>query len=214
MPQGLYTSGITMNAATYNWEEVPGAVSYSVQRRLPNGLWYYISGSPFYTTTVTDAGLAPNTTYQWRVRANCGTNVHSYWTNGVTFTTAMGIQGVFTPASPIETETLIPDEGTAVALLEENVIAKQEDPSIDITVTPNPSSDYFNITYQPIEGCDVVGVALHDFTGRTVIREQYTLAITEELQERLDVTSLAPGTYVLQVIMTCGVVTEQVVVTR
>jgi hypothetical protein len=214
MPQGLTTTGITQTSATYNWEDVSGAVSYSVQRRLPNGLWYYINGSPFYTTNVTEIGLNPGTTYEWRVRANCGGNSHSYWTNGVSFTTLMGLQGVVDTPINMDAENLVPDEGTAIELIEtENVISKTA-PSIDVTVTPNPSTDYFTITCQPTDGCGVAGIALHDFSGKTIMLRQFTDAIKEEVNERIDVTALAPGTYVLQVITTCGMVTEQVVVTR
>jgi hypothetical protein len=69
---------------------VNGAVSYQVQYRLPNGAWYDAPGSPFYNNTVTITGLAPNTTYEWRVRAYCGSWQYSGWTYPVTFTTSGG----------------------------------------------------------------------------------------------------------------------------
>src|SRR5688500_16491293 len=71
-PTGLFTTNITQSSATFNWSAVTGAQSYSVQIRLPWGTWYYISGSPFNNTMATVNYLDPGTTYEWRVRANCG----------------------------------------------------------------------------------------------------------------------------------------------
>jgi chitodextrinase len=81
------TSNITETSATFSWDVVPGAQNYTVQTRLLNGTWYDVPGGPFAGTTVTVYGLTPNTTYQWRVRANCGNGQYSYWTSPITFTT-------------------------------------------------------------------------------------------------------------------------------
>ncbi len=87
MPTGLFTTNITESSATFNWSASPGAVSYSVQTRVPYGTWYYIAGSPFINTYASVDGLNPNTTYEWRVRSNCSNGDHSYWTSGMSFTT-------------------------------------------------------------------------------------------------------------------------------
>ncbi len=86
-PTGTYTSYITETAAMFNWTPVPGAQSYSVQMRIPNGTWSFVPVSPFINTPVTVNGLNPGTTYEWRVQANCGYGTYSYWTTGVIFTT-------------------------------------------------------------------------------------------------------------------------------
>lgn len=86
-PSGLYTSNITESSATFSWNPVPGAQSYSVQYRTQGGAWYYLPNSPFYGTSVTANGFYANTTYEWRVRANCGYGYSSYWSSGVIFTT-------------------------------------------------------------------------------------------------------------------------------
>ncbi len=84
------TSGITNTSAVFSWDAVSGAQSYSLQTRLPNGTWYDLPGGPFYNTSVTVSGFNPNTTYQWRVRANCGNGQYSNWTSATTFTTTGG----------------------------------------------------------------------------------------------------------------------------
>ena len=84
------TVSVTSTTATVNWDIVYGAQSYSVQYRLPNGTWYNAPGSPFNSTTAVITGLSPGTTYEWRVRANCGYNQYSGWTTPITFTTLGG----------------------------------------------------------------------------------------------------------------------------
>lgn len=88
VPTEPYTTNVTETAATFNWTAVSGAQNYSVQTRLPNGAWSYVSGSPFANTWVTVNGLSPGTTYEWRVRANCTYGDQSYWTSPVSFTTS------------------------------------------------------------------------------------------------------------------------------
>src|SRR5687767_386856 len=64
-PSALTTTNITETSATFNWSEVPGAISYSVQIRWPNGTWTFLPGSPFDDTSVMVNGLTPGTTYEW-----------------------------------------------------------------------------------------------------------------------------------------------------
>ncbi|HJW30957.1 MAG TPA: fibronectin type III domain-containing protein [Saprospiraceae bacterium] len=89
-PSGLYVNNITTNSATFNWAPVTGAVSYSLQTRLPGGTWSYAQGSPYNSTSVTIGGFASSTTYEWRVRANCGGGAYGAWTDPLTFTTLAG----------------------------------------------------------------------------------------------------------------------------
>ncbi|MEO6131720.1 MAG: fibronectin type III domain-containing protein, partial [Saprospiraceae bacterium] len=89
-PTWPITTNVTQSTATFSWDPVPGAVSYSVQTRLPGGTWYNAPGNPFYSTTVTIGGFTPGTTYEWRVRTCCGGGQYSNWTYPVTFTTLNG----------------------------------------------------------------------------------------------------------------------------
>ena len=66
------TYNITQTSATFSWSSVAGAESYTVQTRFPNGTWYDLPTGNVNGTFVTVNGLSPNTSYQWRVRANCG----------------------------------------------------------------------------------------------------------------------------------------------
>src|SRR6187551_45269 len=70
-PTWPVTSNITQTSATFSWDLVYGAQSYSVQSRIPNGTWYNVPGSPVSGTSINVTWFLPNTTYEWRVRANC-----------------------------------------------------------------------------------------------------------------------------------------------
>ena len=86
-PHGLYTTNITNTSATLHWMDVYGADDYTVQIRELYGYWITVPGGPFDQNWVTVNGLQPATTYQWRVRTNCGYNEYSDWSNVATFTT-------------------------------------------------------------------------------------------------------------------------------
>jgi hypothetical protein len=87
-PAWLWTSDITSTSATLTWTEVWDAQSYSVQiRMLPYGSWYEVSGSPFTNTWTSVYNLSPSTTYEWRVRSNCGYGQYSPWSVIAGFTT-------------------------------------------------------------------------------------------------------------------------------
>ncbi len=69
-PSNTETTNITLNSAVANWEAVAGAVSYTLQYRLELGSSYVTVGN-FTTNSATITGLASNTQYVWRVKANC-----------------------------------------------------------------------------------------------------------------------------------------------
>lgn len=71
-PSNLETTGITSSSAQLNWTGVTGATGYDLEfRTLGNSSWISlgtnISGNSFGLT-----GLSSETTFEWRVRTNCG----------------------------------------------------------------------------------------------------------------------------------------------
>lgn len=68
-PVDLSVSYITNNAATFNWNAVPGAINYKLS--------YKSAGSSAWTTIVTNqnsyrvTGLSSSMVYNWRVRSEC-----------------------------------------------------------------------------------------------------------------------------------------------
>ncbi len=87
VPTWLMTTNITNNSATFSWDPMSGAITYSVQTRVPNGTWYTVPGSPTPNISITVDWFLHNTTYEWRVRSNCANGEYSNWSPPVTFTT-------------------------------------------------------------------------------------------------------------------------------
>ncbi|MDW8157637.1 MAG: fibronectin type III domain-containing protein [Bacteroidia bacterium] len=85
IPTLLNSSAITSTAATLGWAAVSGATSYEVQYK-PNSSSTWVSATAT-TNSFNLAGLTPSTLYDWRVRAQCGTNNFSNYTTTQNFTT-------------------------------------------------------------------------------------------------------------------------------
>lgn len=88
LPLNAVTTTVTHSSATFTWNAVGGANSYSFHYRPVGGsvLW-----PPAITTTSTSAtvnGLIPGTLYEWEVRANCAAAGSAY-TAGIFFSTAL-----------------------------------------------------------------------------------------------------------------------------
>ena len=83
-PTGLSSTNITTSSATLNWSSVTGASLYNVQ-------WRVSSASTWNNGNTTATNFVPlsitaGTTYQWRVRTDCGSTT-SAWSSIQTFTT-------------------------------------------------------------------------------------------------------------------------------
>ncbi len=69
-PSALSTTNLSSSSARLNWGAVSGASSYTVQFKTTAASFWNTAGS---TTALSYnlTNLAPNTNYQWRVKANC-----------------------------------------------------------------------------------------------------------------------------------------------
>jgi hypothetical protein len=74
-----------------------------------------------------------------------------------------------------------------------------------LKVYPNPANDFINIQF-PNDHQHADEVSVHDLTGRLVLQEKGALS------ERVDVSSLPPGLYVVQARTSGGVYVGKVVV--
>lgn len=90
-PSNTNTDAVFPTTANVSWEAQGGALSYKVQYRQASAATYITVGT-FSTTNATITGLAPNTEYVWRVKADC-----SPWGSDVQFSTPQlaGDPGVF-----------------------------------------------------------------------------------------------------------------------
>ena len=85
VPSNLYTINIDTTSATFTWYHA-GAQSYDVRYKAQGSTGAFTEAN--VTTNLYNAvGLTPNTPYIWQVRANCGGNNHSDWSNAMVFRT-------------------------------------------------------------------------------------------------------------------------------
>ncbi|MBK9109073.1 MAG: fibronectin type III domain-containing protein [Saprospiraceae bacterium] len=84
-PTGLTTTSITTNSATLNWNAVTGAISYRLEYKLSSDNTWTLLDAARTSTSFPLGGLAPSTSYDWRVRSNCSNSNSNYsQTNFVT----------------------------------------------------------------------------------------------------------------------------------
>jgi len=73
---GLTASNITSTTATASWNALSGAISYDLEYKVStSNTWYLFNTTG---TGVNFTGLAPGTTYNLRVRANCASGSGAY----------------------------------------------------------------------------------------------------------------------------------------
>jgi hypothetical protein len=99
----LYTSNnITASQANVVWYAVPGAVSYSVEYKTSTATVWTVAQASTTLLNTTLTGLAASTTYQWRIKADCGANnLGSYSAIGTFTTGAAPVQGCGVPANVV-----------------------------------------------------------------------------------------------------------------
>ena len=108
-PSGLSTLSITTSTATASWNAVSGANSYDVDYKASSsGAWINIAAGTT-STSWNLAGIAPSTSYDWRVRANCFSGNSSY------SLTQFSTQGFTSCSAPSGLTTLSITTSSAVA---------------------------------------------------------------------------------------------------
>jgi hypothetical protein len=137
-PINLNNLTVTASAATINWSSVSGALNYTLQIKYANSNTYFTLGT-VATTQVTLSGLQANSSYFWRVKANC---------SGYSVEKALN-----TPAN------LEAPPSSSLPYLETGV---------RFELYPNPGVDRLNIQYNAeISGKE--GYRLLDMTGKVLL---------------------------------------------
>lgn len=84
-PTGLNTTNITNNSATLNWNAVTGATGYKLDYKLStDNNWTELAANTG-STSFNLTGLSSNTSYDWRVKTNCGSDTSGF--SQISFTT-------------------------------------------------------------------------------------------------------------------------------
>lgn len=110
-------TGITSSTATINWSDACAVNNYTLQYR-KSGAIAWITNTGIATTSKTLTGLLANTTYQYRLRTNCGATLSAY-TTIATFTT-----------NPLRMENDVVTDETI------------------LNIYPNPATDIVNINIE------------------------------------------------------------------
>jgi hypothetical protein len=93
-PTNLTASAISSTQISLTWSDnATGEDVYKIERKVAGGDYTQITEVPLNTTTYTDSGLSPTTTYAYRVRAYNTIPADSSYSNEASDTT---------PAMPVE----------------------------------------------------------------------------------------------------------------
>jgi len=92
IPSGLYSDNITSSSAKVHWTAAPAADSYKVYYRITGGgAWSKKNATSNFKNL---PGLIPATTYEWKIKSNCGVETTDF--SGIeTFTTMPMKEGEF-----------------------------------------------------------------------------------------------------------------------
>lgn len=77
---GLGAAAVTTSSATISWSALSGALNYDVEYKLAASGTWTTAATATTATSVNLSGLAENSLYDWRVRANCTGATGSYST--------------------------------------------------------------------------------------------------------------------------------------
>jgi hypothetical protein len=120
-PTGLVVSNVTATSVRLSWAGVTCGTKYNLQYKVSSATTWTTVAVKGIDTTIT--GLAPNTTYNWRVQTVCTTPMSGF-TNGNNFKTAasliattksMQVQGSFEAIiypNPASTDAVLSIKGT------------------------------------------------------------------------------------------------------
>ena len=129
VPVNLQSSNITTTSFTVTWDAVSGASGYTVDYRLPGGSW---SSTTAATNSIDLSGGSPNTTYELRVKTDCGGGLESDYSDVITVTT---------------------DEEAPVCDAPTNVQASNVDEnSFDVSWTAVSGAVNYNVDVRPVGG--------------------------------------------------------------
>jgi hypothetical protein len=140
-PTGLTNVFVGANTAVIRWTAVSGALNYTLQIKLTTSSVWFTLGT-VSVTQVSLISMSSNTSYQWRVKANC-----SGYSLPVTLNTLASLQG---------------SDGTNA--FSEVGISVEEG---NMEIFPNPASDWLTLRYVSENATELRYVIL-DATGKVV----------------------------------------------
>lgn len=158
VPGGLHVTNIKATSAKINWDVVAGAVSYKLQYRQTGTLAWTNKNSATNSKKIT--GLAPSTSYDYRVRTVCGTDlsafsdIHTFTTMPMRMADVSAEQTVTAYPNPCNGEATISYSG-----LGENITAEAyttDGRKIQDVLMQNLADEKLQISLPHIEGIYII----------------------------------------------------------
>jgi len=112
-------------------------------------------------------------------------------------------------------DTNVPAVGGPIEELKEAVsVAMELDRKPEIRLSPNPVSDVLNVEVLQTEECRVIGLRITDLSGKIRLTQKVEPVEEDNFRSGVDVSTLVPGIYVLQVQTTSGMMAEKISVIK
>ncbi len=181
-PTGLTTTSLSSTTAGIVWSNVGGWSSYAIRIKLTtNNNWFMFSGLP--SNVVTIQNLAPSSSYDIQVMANCGNNGSSAFSPTFTFVTP----AFFTDPTG---DDLIDDRNQSfVKLPYGNQI-------IEARVVPNPFVEEARLWLEGITEDTPAQITLLNTVGQ-VVSDRHTTIVGGSVD--LDAPALQSGVYFVRI---------------
>jgi hypothetical protein len=77
-------------------------------------------------------------------------------------------------------------------------------------IAPNPTRDVLQVSYTQSETSMVSRIVLMDMSGKVVYKKDYLATDLLEFKDEVNVSTMAPGMYVLRVVTTTGILSEKI----
>jgi hypothetical protein len=171
-PSGLLSGSINNTSAQISWSWVGGS-SYGVEYKASSAVNWTVAAAANAGTSYYLTGLTPGTTYDWRVRTNCGNSGSSVYT-AAQFTTTGAVNSLNISQQGMLMETS------------------------GWKVFPVPAKNYVNMSFSSTSP-GKAQISLTDISGRT-LRTETIHVISGYNNMRLELNNLRPGVYFLKMI--------------
>jgi hypothetical protein len=174
VPANLYADSISSSSAWLHWDAMPEALKYKLQYRLVGGAWTSINvtGNNRIITALT-----AKTKYQWRVKTICSTN-----------------PSVTSDYSVIKSFTTLGAAFSDVSLENSDAAGANQK---GLRLVPNPATKMVRLQLNEMNETNLL-VKIYDLSGRELKQYRFT-AVNRMFDQQIDISALAPGTYVVVV---------------
>jgi Pregnancy-associated plasma protein-A/Secretion system C-terminal sorting domain/Bacterial pre-peptidase C-terminal domain/Fibronectin type III domain len=186
-PASLSASSITTSSASLSWAAVSGANSYAVDYKTTASATWISLATATTATSASLSGLTTNTSYDWRVSANCASSSSTY--TAAQFTTSASSSGCASNFEPNESQS-------AAASISTNT-------AVSAAISTTTDKDWFKFTLASTANLNITltnlpgdfDLVLYNSAGTEIARSENGGTTSEAIAYN----NAAAGTYYVQV---------------